>query len=290
MPTTAAGDVLAPTAERVWKPRPWRDESRRTDLRQVGRFAHERALRRREINLSAGAHHVASVLASYGDEDGRNIFPSQETLAEVCRRSVRYVRAKLRELTELGLVRRLSHGGGRPSYRNGRRRRVTPARYELTLPLGVSGDAKRPQGGGSRRQGPRRNRQSGDRRSPQKQPTEHDTQQPPRENGSGLSAQTVEQIRAALGVTTLSGQQAEAIVTAAVARAAGVVRDRIAYALAVIRSQPAAFLPAPDVTEPACPLHGQHPATRCPECADARSDPPPAWTQMRDALRRARAP
>jgi hypothetical protein len=79
-------------------------------------------------------------------------------------------------------------------------------------------------------------------------------------------------------------------VDAAVARAPGRVTDRVAYALAVIRSDPAAFRPTPDVTEPPCPLHLEHLATRCPECAAARSDPPTAWRQMRAKLRQARAP
>jgi hypothetical protein len=302
VPAAAACDVPPLAADhgthRVWIPHPWREESRRTDLHRVGRFDHERALRRPELEMSAGAHHVASVLASYGDEHGRNIFPSQQTLAKVCRRSARHVRAKLRELTELGLVRRLSHGGGRPSYRDGGRRRVTSARYELTLPAWLADDAdtrtagiddgdtnpSQPGTGGGRP----------DARPPAATPVDpgepaaHDAGKTAK--AGELSPHTVDQIRAAIGATALSDQQARAAVDAAVARAPGRVTDRVAYALAVIRSDPAAFRPTPDVTGPPCPLHRKHPATRCPECAAARSDPPPTWRQMRARLRQARAP
>jgi hypothetical protein len=247
--------------------------------------------------MSAGAHHVASVLASYGNEDGRNIFPSQQTLAKVCRRSIRHVRAKLRELTELGLIRRLSHGGGRPSYREGRSRRVTPARYELTVPAWLvddedtriadsgGGDAKRRRRAGGGRPD---DRPSATAPVERREPATHDTGTAAKTGE--LSPHTVDQIRAAIGATALSDQQARAAVDAAAARAPGQVTDRVAYALAVIRSDPSAFRPTPDVTEPPCALHRKYPATRCPECAAARSDPPTAWRQMRIRLRQARAP
>jgi hypothetical protein len=291
VPTAATSDVPPSAADGGWTPRPWREESRRTDLRQVGRFAHERVLRRPELALSPGAHHVASVLASYGDEHGRNIFPSQQTLARVCRRSVRHVRAKLRELTELGLVRRLSHGGGRPSHRDGRTRRVTPARYELTLPLSMIDDTGPAHDDGDRRGRPEPGRRDETTRgdAPQKQSVTRKGRQRQLKLAE-LSPRVVEQIRSVLGVAALSDRQAEAAIAAAVARAPGAVNDRIAYAVAVIGSDPAAFRPTPDVTEPPCPVHGQRRATRCPECAAARSDPPPAWTKMRAALRNARGP
>jgi hypothetical protein len=285
------------SARRVWAPRPWREESRRTDVRRVGRFDHERALRRPELEMSAGAHHVASVMASYGDQHGRNIFPSQQTLAKVCRRSVRHVRAMLRELTELGLVRRLSHGGGRPSDRDGRRRRVTPARYELTVPAWLVDHEDSRTAGGDGGDAKRRRRADGGRPAARPlaaapvepcEPAAHDTSRAARVGE--LSQDMVDQIRAAIGAAALSDQQARAAVDAAVARAPGPVTDRVAYALAVIRSDPATFRPTPDVTEPPCPHHREHPATRCPECAAARSDPPPAWRQMRARLRQARAP
>jgi hypothetical protein len=263
-------------------PRPWREESRRTDLVQVGRFAYERALRRPELGLSAGAHHVASVLASYCDARGRDIFPSQQTLAAVCRRSVRHIRAKLRELTELGLVRRLTHGGGRPSWRDGRRRRVTPARYELTLPGWLvdrdGGDAP-----GRARQ-PDPTGKSG---------TATDLSQSADADGAlpdRLAAAVVEQIRAALGVTAVTEEYARAALVAAVGRAPGQVANPVAYGLRVIASAPAAFRPTPNVAEPACPRHPDHPASRCPDCAAARSGPSEEWRRMRDRLRRGHDP
>jgi hypothetical protein len=164
--------------------------------------------------MSAGAHHVASVLASYGDERGRNIFPSQQTLAKVCRRSVRHVRAKLRELTELGLVRRLSHGGGRPTYRDGRWRRVTPARYELTLPAWLADDTNsRTAGSDEGDTNPRRPGAGGGRLgAPPPAATPVDPGEPAA-NDAGMTAKagelsphTVDQIRAAIGATALSDQ------------------------------------------------------------------------------------
>lgn len=281
--TTAAGDVSASMAGRVWTPRPWRAECRRADVGRVGRFAHERALRKADIDLSPGAHHVVSVLASYGDEHGGNIFPSQQTLATVCRRSVRHVRAKLRELTELGLVRRLSHGGGRPTYRGGRARRVTPARYELTLPTSLTTDDT------DRRPPAKRTGGMTGKASPE--PPAQTTTPPRQAHDDGeLFPQTVEQIREALGVASLSEQHAAAVIAAAVARAPGAVTNRVSYALAVIRSDPGAFRPTPDVTEPPCPLHPGHPTTRCPQCAAAKSGPTPAFLRMRATLRKARAP
>lgn len=280
--TTAAGDVPLPMAGRVWTPRPWRAECRRIDVRRVGRFAHERALRTADLDLSPGAHHVVSVLASYGDEHGGNIFPSQDTLARVCRRSVRHVREKLRELTELGLVRRLSHGGGRPTCRGGRARRVTPARYELTLPTSLATDD-------TGRRSPAKRAGGAIGRASSEAPVP--TTAPQRNAHDGeLSPQVVEQVREALGMASLSEQHAAAVIAAAVARAPGAVTNRVSYALAVIKSDPGVFRPTPDVTEPPCPLHPDHPTTRCPQCAAARSGPTPAFTQMRATLRKARAP
>lgn len=294
--TAAAGscDLSSAAGGRVWTPRPWRAECRRTDLRRVGRFAHERALRDAGIDLSPGAHHVVSVLASYGNEHGANIFPSQETLARVCRRSARHVRSKLRELSELGLVRRLSHGGGRPSHQGGRTRRVTPARYELTLPTSLTDDPDTSRTVGDdddaagRRPAPTP-KSAPSRRSAHEPSAPVDTQSPA-ETGGELSAQVVEQIRETLGVHALTDQQADAAIAAAVARAPGAVTNRLSYALTVIRSDPSAFRPNPEVTEPDCPRHPGHPTTRCPPCATARSGPTPAWKQMRAALRRPRAP
>ena len=264
--------------------RSWRAECRRRDVVQVGRFEFERALRRGNVTVSAGAVGVLMVLASFGDRHGRNIFPSQETVARVCRRSVRHVRAKLREAVEAGLLRRLSHGGGRPGIRNGRRFRVTPARYELTLPVRLASDvigATHP----------------GHAPATTAEPSAFGPAAPasvgsgslaaPRESsGLVLDDEALMVIREAVGVPWLSAQQARAAVGAALTRAPGRVRHPLRYAAEVIRRDPAFFRPVPDVVEPSCPHHLEHPATTCLRCAAATTGPTQAWRRARERLRR----
>lgn len=260
--------------------RPWRPECRRRDVVNVGRFEFERALRRGTHDLSAGAVAVLMVLASYGDKHGRNIFPSQQTLATACRRSERHVRAKLREATDAGLLRRLSHGGGRPALRNGRAHRVTPARYELTLPPHLTQHAE-PQ--------PARSEHTAEsafyRVTPPKAPSG------PRRQEGGLSgvvldAAGLKAIRDAAGVPSMTEQQAHQAVDAALRRADGEVRHPLRYAAEVIRRDRAYFRPVPDVVEPPCPRHPEHPSTRCPACRSSRTGPTPEWRRLRERLRR----
>lgn len=261
--------------------RPWRPECRRRDVARVGRFEFERALRRYGHGLSAGAIAVLMVLASFGDRNGANIFPSQQTLATTCCRSVRHVRAMLREATNAGMLRRLSHGGGRPGIRNGRRYRVTPARYELTLPPHLADRVeesstpakrqvasafpsahRRPEGGG-RLQRPGSGRPTG-----------------------ALDRDSLALIRDAAGVPAMTEPQALAAITTALDRAPAEVRNPLRYAAEVIRRDRAYFRPVPTVVEPPCPRHSDHPSTRCPECASARVGPTPQWRRFRERMRR----
>lgn len=286
---SAAAAVFGSTG---WAPRPWRIECRRQDLERVGRFEYERVLRRPEVELSAGGIAVVLVLATFADRHGGSIFPSQETLARICRRSVRHVRAKLREATELGFLRRLSHGGGRPGRkRDGSAYRVTPARYELTLPRALAA---------SRRQERETQRGSGrrgqvDLRSSQAPsggaasfgtPTPAPSSPRPESRELEPSASDIEQVRSALGVPGLTSSQVESAMKAALARAPGNVGHPVRYALEVIRRNPAFFRPVPDVVEPRCATHGEQPATRCLLCGSEVVRPNAAWKAARERLRR----
>jgi hypothetical protein len=74
----------------------------------------EKALRDRSIaeGLSSSGQHIALVLATYADGEGRNIRPTAETVASVSGRSRAAVFAALRELRESGWIRQVSRGAG----------------------------------------------------------------------------------------------------------------------------------------------------------------------------------
>lgn len=275
----------------AWAPRPWRVECRRQDLERVGRFEYERVLRRPEVELSAGGIAVVLVLATFADRHGGSIFPSQETLARICRRSVRHVRAKLREATELGFLRRLSHGGGRPGRkRDGSSYRVTPARYELTLPRALAASRRQERaaqhGSSPAHVDPRSSKAPGGSAASFGTPTPAPSSPRPESRELEPSASDIEQVRSALGVPGLTSSQVESAMKAALARAPGDVRHPLRYALEVIRRNPAFFRPVPEVVEPRCTTHSDQPATRCPLCASEVVRPNTAWKAARERLRR----
>lgn len=61
---------------------------------------------RQHVVEDPAARHVLLVLANYAGEDGRNAFPSTETLVNATGLSERTVRYKLDHLVELGVIRR----------------------------------------------------------------------------------------------------------------------------------------------------------------------------------------
>jgi hypothetical protein len=92
-------------------------------LQSVTRFEWERIIRR--CKLPRTVKLIACVVAQYGNIRGENIRPGLDLLAEDCDVDERTVRRALARLVELGLLERLSHGGG-PTRK--------AATYRLTVP------------------------------------------------------------------------------------------------------------------------------------------------------------
>jgi hypothetical protein len=83
---------------------------------------------------SGNARLVLLAIADAADQQGANAWPSQATIASMCRISVRTVRRLVAELVELGELEVTEHGG--PAYREDRR----PHRYRLCkMPDGTGG-------------------------------------------------------------------------------------------------------------------------------------------------------
>lgn len=88
---------------------------------------------------------VLLAIADAADREGANAWPSQDSIARMCRISVRTVRRCILELEELGELEVIIHGG--PAYRDDRR----PNKYRLLkMQLGTGGHPdppSRPTGG-----------------------------------------------------------------------------------------------------------------------------------------------
>ena len=93
------------------------------ELQPCSRFEWERIVRR--CPLRGAVKLLAYTLAQYGDAAGRNIRPGTPRLAAVCGMGTRTVERYLADLRGLGLVQRVTNGGGP----NG-----LAAVYRLTVP------------------------------------------------------------------------------------------------------------------------------------------------------------
>jgi hypothetical protein len=82
---------------------------------------------------SGNARLVLLAIADAADQGGENAWPSQATIASMCRISVRTVRRLVAELVELGELEVIEHGGA--AYREDRR----PHRYRLVKMAGHTG-------------------------------------------------------------------------------------------------------------------------------------------------------
>ena len=56
------------------------------------------------MEMSASAHAVLVVLCRFADDDGKNCYPTTETLSAKTRLHVRTVRGAIRDLEDLGLI------------------------------------------------------------------------------------------------------------------------------------------------------------------------------------------
>ena len=57
-----------------------------------------------DMEMSASSHAVLVVLCRFADDEGKNCYPTTETLAAKTRLHVRTVRGAIRDLEQLGLI------------------------------------------------------------------------------------------------------------------------------------------------------------------------------------------
>lgn len=93
------------------------------ELQPCSRFEWERIIRR--CTLPGAVKLLAYTLAQYGDQSGHDIRPGTPRLAAVCGMATRVVDRHLATLREVGLIERVSNGGGRNRL---------AAVYRLTVP------------------------------------------------------------------------------------------------------------------------------------------------------------
>lgn len=94
-----------------------------TSLQPVSRFAWERIVRR--VVMPGPTKLVGFVMAQYGDQRGEQIRPGTDRLASACGMGERTCERHLAALRDMGLIERVSNGGGP---------RRLAARYRLTIP------------------------------------------------------------------------------------------------------------------------------------------------------------
>lgn len=129
------------------------DGSAVRELQPCTRFEWERIVRR--CRIGRDVKHVAYVLAQYGDYNGNEIRPGVERLAAVCEMGERTVKRHLATLLGLGLVERLTKGGGR---------NARAALYRLSIPTDLLERVEMlgpDEGAGGPRTAPVRDRNSG---------------------------------------------------------------------------------------------------------------------------------
>lgn len=93
------------------------------ELQPADRFEWERILRRCLIPLELKG--LASLMSQYGNADGTEVRPGMPRLVAVCGKPERTLRRMIDEILRLGLMERVTHGGGRTG---------KAAKYRLTVP------------------------------------------------------------------------------------------------------------------------------------------------------------
>ncbi len=101
-------------------------------IQPAGRFEWERIVRR--CRIGGKVKLVGFTLAQYGDEKGRNIRPGVARLAAVCEMGESTVRRHVDTLLQLGLIERVSNGGG-PTRQAAVYRLVIPADLLERVPM-----------------------------------------------------------------------------------------------------------------------------------------------------------
>lgn len=81
-----------------------------SELQPCDRFMWERIVRRCQI--PGPTKLVAFVLAQYANQKGQNIRPGTEVVSAVCGMSLRVAKRHMKTLRDIGLIEKMSHGGG----------------------------------------------------------------------------------------------------------------------------------------------------------------------------------